>query len=355
MFADGVTGDERSDIYSLAATLYTALARRSPFDRPGGPNGTADLIGRIRSAPVPSLGRSDVPPSLERVLARAMDKNPAARPASALDLARALQRVETELRLAPTPVDVLAEEPADVPVTAQGGMATRVRSVTVVDPAPDSVGHPDGSVPGGTGSAPPGRIPATGVAPGQHAGAVPGAGPWMSGGPPSEVPADNEDTVRRSDSRPRRRTRLPLLIGGGSLLVAAAVVVALVLTRGGGTPPPPDDDGDRLTTMQTANDPLGGAVPAPEHLIARGTGSGVRFSWSNPERRAGDSFQWYRTDTGASPRHHVTGKTSVTVPGSGSICIAVILVRGDGTSSPEPAETCGDATRTQRSGAPITS
>ena len=61
MFTEGATGDERADVYSLAATLYTVLARRSPFDRPGGPNRSADLIGRIRNSPVPALGRTDVP------------------------------------------------------------------------------------------------------------------------------------------------------------------------------------------------------------------------------------------------------------------------------------------------------
>ena len=44
-----------------------------------------------------------------------MDKNPAARYGSALEFARGLQRVETEMRLAPTPVDVLAGHPDDLP------------------------------------------------------------------------------------------------------------------------------------------------------------------------------------------------------------------------------------------------
>lgn len=370
MFADAVTGDERCDIYALAATLYTVLARRSPFDRPGGPNGTADLIGRIRHAPVPPLGRSDVPASLERVLARAMDKNPAARHASALDLARSLQRVETEMRLAPTPVDVLAEELADVPAPAEGGMATRVRSLTVVDPAPDSSGRPGGLAGGGAPPAVPGRVPiGASLPPGPpgSAGSVGSVGSYPSAPPAAEAlgsvtgpgtgaaESSEADTVRRNASRPARRSRLPLLIGGGAVLVAGAIVAALVLTRGSGTPAPPDDGGDRLTTLQTADDPLGAAVPAPAGLTGRGTGAAVRFSWSDPDPQPGDSFQWYRTDTAGTPARHVTRRTSVTVPGSGSVCIAVILVRGDGTSSPEPAQSCGDATATTGSGAPVTS
>ena len=374
MFTEGATGDERSDIYSLAATLYTVLARRSPFDRPGGPNGTGDLIGRIRRAPLPPLGRSDVPPSLERLLARAMDKNPAARHASALDLARGLQRVETELRLAPTPVDVLAEEPSSAPTPAQGGMATRVRSLTVVDPAPDSTGQVS------TGAGTNGAGPGAGAAAGGQAGggAVPVAGPagWRApdenpwhqepgagraesaGGDrgvgaseDADYPGADTDTVRRVDDGRARRSRLPVLLGGGALLVAAALVTTLVLIRGNQTPNPPGNGEDHLTTVQSQNDPLGSGVPLPTNLVGRGVGDAVHFSWTNPSPQPGDTFQWYRTDTSATPQRHVTASTGVDVPASGRVCIAVILVRGNGTSSPEPAQACGTADRTSGSAA----
>jgi hypothetical protein len=340
------TGDERSDIYSLAATVYTVLARRSPFDRPGGPNGTADLIGRIRTTPVPPLGRSDVPPALERVLARAMDKNPAARHASALDFARAQQRVETELRLAVTPVDVLAEEPAAITRQQQGGMATRVRSLTVVDPAaePDALGH------AGPGHAGPGRLGSVSVV-ATHGGPADAVVPAPAGhptrnprttGPDPGPPAADVDTAPRGGRpSPGRRSRLPILVGGGFLLVAAALIAALLLTRGGQTPPPPDNGGDHLTTASTAGDPLGAAVPQPAGLTGRRTGDAVVFHWTNPQPKDGDSFQWYRTDQGVSPERHVTRQPVATVRAPGRVCIAVILVRGDGTSSPEPARACG--------------
>ena len=65
---------------------------------------------RIRSTAPPATGRPDVPAGLERLLAQAMAKDPAHRPASALELARALQAVEQQQRLARTPIVVLDEQ-----------------------------------------------------------------------------------------------------------------------------------------------------------------------------------------------------------------------------------------------------
>ena len=103
-------GDERSDVYSLAATLWQLLVGRSPFEVPGGDNSAYALMPRIRSTHRPATGRQDVPAGLERLLAQAMAKDPAHRPSSALELARALQAVEQQQRLGRTPIVVLDEQ-----------------------------------------------------------------------------------------------------------------------------------------------------------------------------------------------------------------------------------------------------
>ena len=100
-------GDARADVYSLAATLWQLLVGRSPFEVPGGDNTAYALMPRIRANPVPSTGRADVPVSLERLLAQAMAKDPANRPATALALARALQEIEQEQRYPRTAIVVL--------------------------------------------------------------------------------------------------------------------------------------------------------------------------------------------------------------------------------------------------------
>jgi serine/threonine protein kinase len=54
MFAADPAGSPRSDVYSLSATLYTLLARRSPYERPGGSNSVNDLVDRIERSPLPA-------------------------------------------------------------------------------------------------------------------------------------------------------------------------------------------------------------------------------------------------------------------------------------------------------------
>lgn len=103
-------GDERSDVYSLGATLWHLLAGRSPFEVPGADNSTFVLMRRIQSEDPSRDGRADVPPSLERLLRQAMSKNPDARPQRAVDLARGLQAIEQELRLPLTQI-VVPDDP----------------------------------------------------------------------------------------------------------------------------------------------------------------------------------------------------------------------------------------------------
>ena len=139
------TGDERSDVYSLAATIYSLLAGRTPFEVPGGQNTAQQLVARIERAPLPSTGRDDVPAGLQELLERAMAKHPARRFASAAAVARALQQVEADLRLPITPLDLMDAPDADPGPRhrphrrADDGRedATRLRSiVTVAPPAP---------------------------------------------------------------------------------------------------------------------------------------------------------------------------------------------------------------------------
>lgn len=106
VIAEESPGDERSDIYSLAATLYTLLAGRSPFWSPEGDNSVDKMVRRILDEPIPPTGREDIPPSLDHFLVHAMRKDPASRPTSAVVFARTLQAIERDLRLGPTPIEV---------------------------------------------------------------------------------------------------------------------------------------------------------------------------------------------------------------------------------------------------------
>ncbi|WP_456847119.1 protein kinase domain-containing protein, partial [Cellulomonas sp. P5_C6] len=151
------TGDERSDVYSLAATIYSLLAGRTPFEVPGGENTAQQLVSRIERSPLPPTGRDDVPWGLQDLLERAMAKHPARRFESAAAVARALQQVEADLRLPITPLDLTDEpdagESRDTPaLSPDGGRedATRLRSIVSVAPAaPGEQAGPAGPVPPG--------------------------------------------------------------------------------------------------------------------------------------------------------------------------------------------------------------
>ncbi len=137
MFEDVPAPDVRSDVFSLAATIHTVLAGRTPFEVPGGPNGTLELIARIERGELTPMTRDDVPATLSAVLAKGLSPRRDNRYASAIEFARALQRVELELGYAPTTIDVPLID--DEPGAASGeGEETSLRKVRQVIAQPVS-------------------------------------------------------------------------------------------------------------------------------------------------------------------------------------------------------------------------
>lgn len=89
--------DARSDIYSLGVVVYEMLAGVPPF---AGSTATQLLIAHAVEPPPPLMNhRPDLPPEVAAVVMRALDKDPARRPQSALDFARELERAARLARL----------------------------------------------------------------------------------------------------------------------------------------------------------------------------------------------------------------------------------------------------------------
>ena len=78
----------KSDLYSLGLVMYEIFTGKRPYEA-----ATFEEMARLRekSAPTaPSAHLKDIDPLVERVMLRCLDKNPAKRPASALQVAAAL-------------------------------------------------------------------------------------------------------------------------------------------------------------------------------------------------------------------------------------------------------------------------
>lgn len=381
MLVEHPSGDARADVYSLAATVYSLLARRSPFEVPGAPNGAADLIPRIERGALVATGRGDVPETLEAVLRRAMDRDPRGRYHSAFAFARALQQVEAELMLPLTPLDLpeeLGDPVADQPVDGDGpaapegeaAQATRLRPVPSIDPGLAAPAwerarrvadeRPADEEPAEEqrgdeqrGDEQPGAAPAARPVLVEDAPAVPAQTP---------VPEDSGELLAQwraaaassaavegaADAAPPGSGRRRLLAGAlAGVVVVAALAVGALQAFG----PATDDDAAAPSgpTGGTPAVPVVRAVPAPADLTGTPTDDGtVVFTWTNPEPQDGDRYVWGLVVPGQDAALEAVDEPTVTVPagagGPEGLCVEVAIVRQDGRASTRPAVACaGDA------------
>ena len=93
----GQAVDPRSDIFSLGVVLYEMLTRRTPFERPGETH-LFPLMSRIARDPYQPVTQLDreIPPAFDRVLARALAKNPNERYSRAGEMAKDLRNLRNQ-------------------------------------------------------------------------------------------------------------------------------------------------------------------------------------------------------------------------------------------------------------------
>jgi len=303
--------DERSDLYSLAATVYSMLAGRSPFEVPGTRNSARELVDRIEHMALPPIGRSDVPAELVEILARAMSRKVEDRPPSAIAFACSLQTVEAAMGLPMTALDLIVSEsdvatggPREVP-----GLDDTTRDRQIVEPD--------------TGETRAGSV-------------IDRRAAKVRSSERSRRGTDQGGSASRTGGRRAARA----LVAVASLaLVAVVVATAVVLGRPGSEARP------TLSQHPGAPATVEAVVPTPADLVGTWAGDGsVAFTWTNPLPADGDRYQWVRLAPGSgSTQRAVTDTASVAVaagPGESQVCIEVSILRADGRLSTRPAVGC---------------
>lgn len=294
---DETPGTLASEVWSLAATVYSLLAGRSPFEIPGGANSSSDLMSRIARAKPQPIGRPDVPASLEDVLRRAMSRKPESRPASALELVRELQLVETELGMPQTPAEIAMDDWA-LGTVADEEDRTRLRPVAT------------GSSPARDGRKRRRRRAAT----------------TTEFAPVGTIREPSGPTGPFSKSRTREESagfrRLAWVVAGAAVLVTALGATALIVL---------------LRTV-------GSGIPVVSDVQAQLESAGrVTFSWADPGLAEGDRYQITVTDEGivSTPSLQEAPRFVVDAEPGDTVCVTVTVNR-NGTSGVASAEKCVD-------------
>lgn len=320
-------GDAASDVYSLAATLYTILAGRSPFAVTGGRNSGDEVTVRVLNEPVPPTRRPDVPPALEHLLRQALSKEPASRPPTALSFARSLQAVQRERRMELTHIEVPETSPSRPSSAPNEPDMTRSGPSLVLYPVaqPRSVKDP---LPPPLVTGVPTSVQTAAAMPRPS---LPAPGPQTSDTVhrPPAAPATVE--VAEPGPAPGPPTEVGRPVRFVAALVVAVVVLAAAyigLTRG--------SDPENATAAVVDDSPaeVFADRPAPVASVGlRVSGGSAEVTWIHSGRKAGDRYRISQVGVpNAAPLADVDGLTASFQYTTG--CVQVVVIRDSYQSEP---------------------
>lgn len=305
---EGGSGDEKSDIYSLAATLIGLLKGRSPFAFAFEPRSPKELENAILTKELPPFNGIGLPKEWERTFRKALDKNPENRHYSALEFARDLQRIQHDAYGFQTPVEAHGTAPYRDTTTA------KTKSIESEDR------------------------------------------PHL---PSRRTEGPHHETTQSLNARPQIG---PIIMVITFLMCVASAAWFLVLqpntidvagvSRGSksaqttSTPTSTRDGDSDVATAPTAEE-----VPSPRAKKSVINGTTATFEWTNPAPKENDTYFWKRLSSDESASNDTAGSTtkkktmrlgSVT---ASQLCIQVSLVRSNHQMSRTPLTLC--ATRTE--------
>jgi serine/threonine protein kinase len=208
--------DPRSDLYSLAATLYHLVTGVTPHDALF--RASAVIGGQSDPLRQPHEINPQVSPAVSAVLLRAMSLHSEQRPANAEEMRRELSQAASQ-----SPVAAMGSSPetatvivasSDAPSAVKPSQATQVQesAVTVIDTPTDSRPQP---------------MPPPPASSETHA---------DSGGRKTQpLVAAAAQSATMSDQAGRRTSRMPMIIGGLVLLLVAGIAIAMIASNNSGS------------------------------------------------------------------------------------------------------------------------
>lgn len=289
-------GTERSDIYSLAATLIGLLSGRSPFELAFSPRTQHDLETAILTKELPSFAQLGLPKIIEKPLRKALSKDPEARYYSALELARDLQAVQLEAFGRQSRVEAAGTNP--YPTTASTSTRRGTRTAE----------------------------------------------------PPTAIPNRSQQTAAARAHRKRILITLCAILGA-ALLLAGVWFFGIApqkdsLRLNSGTTTVETDPGLGAAGDDEGTDPAQVNVPTPTKATATITGSTAHFTWTNPQPLDGDTYFWRQVETQGSAPTDAAGaritEPDLTLDGvtADQICLQISIVRANHQTSQTPLTLC---------------
>ena len=310
---EGESPTVASDIYSLAATLYTSLCGRRPFAYPDTRDAkptAAEHARRILLEPVPPLIADGVPPELDALISAAMSKEPSKRPASAAAFASAFHEIGQRLGLgtaAPRIADQGALPIIDAEAVGQGqidlSMLVRERNLST----------------GETGGSSDGRVV---IAEPSHDSTASGTG---FGHRPVEASASRRQFAR---------------FGAVAAALIVAGILAFVTLRSGDDPEiaAPGTVPEPVATVASGPAVLAPSRPSDVEVERRGS-TAVSVAWQAPEvdLAGGDVVYEIRRQDGLLDAPIIVMGTEAVIPAVANdegVCVTVLAVRGNRAAAP---------------------
>jgi serine/threonine protein kinase len=270
--------DARADLFALGAVLWEMLAGRKLF-RGKSDFETLKNVAELE-VPPPSSIRPDVPPELDRIVARALARDPAERYQTAQALADDLDRVLEELRHQPRALPELLHELFGAELSSRQIPTTTLTAEMLAACRADSSSAGGGAVPGA------GAVDATPLA-AQRAPEPDEYSISIGAGPPDRPPSRWLSWVAASVGT---ATLLLLLVarGGGARSQGATLppspVASAAPSPPGSGPTPAGKIDPPPSPVTAAAEPQGAAQPQSSEPA--GSGSGHRARWSGKGRIA---------------------------------------------------------------------